>query len=145
LIGVEMTLSSSNGAARSRSTPAVEAARSRPFSVDVRRADGAAIVRPHGELDLATVETLRHALDGIESPGRLVLDLRGLSFIDATGLRLLMELHHRAQRDGLPLTLVGPAARADRAIRLCGLDQVLPFAAPVDAVDRQPTESASLP
>ena len=57
-----------------------------PFAVEVQRRDAVAIVRPRGELDLVTVETLRAALDGIESTGRLVLDLRGLSFIDSTGL-----------------------------------------------------------
>ena len=64
-----------------------------------------------------------------------MLDLRGLSFIDSTGLRLLVALHQRAQRDGFQLTLVAPAAPADRAIRLSGLDQALPFVAADDDVD----------
>ena len=99
-------------------------------------------MQPRGELDLVTVETLRAALDGIESAERLVLDLRGLSFMDSTGLHLLVALHRRAQRDGLQLTLVAPAAPVDRAIQLCGLDQELPFVA---AVDAEPGESASDP
>ena len=104
----------------------------------------ASVDRPHprGELDLVTVETLRAALDGIESTERLVLDLRSLSFIDSSGLHLLVALHQRAQRDGLRLTLVAPAAPVDRAIRLCGLDTELPFVA---AVDAQPGEPASSP
>jgi anti-sigma B factor antagonist len=109
----------------------------RPFAVDVQRRNALAIVRPQGELDLATAQTLRAALDGIEDVRRLVLDLRGLSFIDSSGLRLLVALHRRAQRDGFQLTLVAPAAPADRAIRLSGLDQALPFA----AVDSEPGES----
>ena len=104
----------------------------------------ASVDRPHprGELDLVTVETLRAALDGIESTERLVLDLRSLSFIDSTGLHRLVALHQRAQRDGLRLTLVAPAAPVDRAIQLCGLDTELPFVA---AVDAQPGEPASSP
>ena len=112
-----------------QSTPAVELVGPVPFAVDVQRRNAVATVRPYGELDLATTETLRAALDGIESPRRMVLDLRGLSFIDSTGLHLLVALHDRAQRDGFQLTLVAPAAPADRAIRLSGLDQALPFAA----------------
>ena len=65
----------------------------------------------------------------MENGARLVLDLRGLSFIDSTGLHLLVALDQRAQRDGFQLTLLAPAAPADRAIRLCGLDETLPFAA----------------
>ena len=142
LISVE-TISSSGGARRAGSATAVELARPQPFTVDVQRRNDVAIVQPHGELDLATVETLHAALDGVEDAGRLVLDLRGLSFLHSTGLRLLVALHQRAQRDGFQLTLVAPAAPADKAIRLSGLDQALPFVAADDAVDRDPSESTS--
>ena len=110
-----------------------------PFAVAVQRRDDLAIVRPSGELDVATVETLRAALDSVRSAGRLLLDLRGLSFIDSTGEHLLMALHQRAQRDGFALTLVAPVPPIDRAIRLCGLDATLPL---VTAVEGEPAESA---
>jgi anti-sigma B factor antagonist len=103
--------------------------RRQPFAVDVQRRSDVASVSPRGELDLGTVETLRAALDAVEDAGRLVLDLRGLSFIDSTGLHLLVELHERAQHDGFQLTLVAPAAPANKAIQLSGLDQALPFVA----------------
>ncbi|MGZ6638676.1 MAG: STAS domain-containing protein, partial [Solirubrobacteraceae bacterium] len=109
------------------------------FAVEVQWREALAIVQPRGELDLSTVETLRAAVDGIGSAERLVLDLRGLSFMDSTGLQLLVALHRRAQRDGLQLTLVAPAAPVDRAIQLCGLDQELPFVAAVDVAPGEPT------
>jgi anti-sigma B factor antagonist len=118
---------------RHGAAPAVEPHRPQPFAVDVQRRDDVAFVRPQGELDLATVESLRAALDGIENAERLVLDLRGLTFLDSTGLRLLVTLHQRSHRDGFQLTLIAPAGPADRAIELSGLDQVLPFAAADDA------------
>jgi anti-anti-sigma factor len=117
-----------------------------PFAVDVQRRTHVTIVQPRGELDLATVETLRNALDaavaetlraaldGMEHGARLVLDLRGLSFIDSTGLHLLVALTERARRHEFQLMLLAPAAPADRAIQVSGLDRTLPFAAPVDAV-----------
>jgi len=127
-----------------------------PFAVEVQRREHVTIVQPRGELDLATVDTLRStldaaiaetlnaALDAMEHGARLVLDLRGLSFIDSTGLHLLVALNHRAQRDGFQLTLLAPAAPIDRAIQVCGLDQVLPFVTP-DALEREPVKSASGP
>jgi anti-anti-sigma factor len=97
--------------ARDRASPrAVEVADLRPFAIEVRRRDEVAIVQSRGELDLVSVETLRAALDGIKSAARLVLDLRGLSFIDSTDMHLLVALHQRAQRDGFQLTLLAPAA-----------------------------------
>ena len=71
-----------------------------------------------------------------------MLDLRGLSFMDSTGLRLLVALNQRAQRHGFELTLVAPAAPVDKAIQVSGLDQTLPFVAAGDAVDYEPSESA---
>ena len=123
---------SSDGRHRTGSARAVEVDATQPFAVEVQQRDAVAIVQPRGELDLVTVETLRAALDGIKSTEHLVLDLRGLSFIESTGLHLLVTLHQRAQRDGWQLTLVAPAAPVDKAIQLCGLDTELPFVAVVD-------------
>jgi anti-sigma B factor antagonist len=120
----------------------LELALPQPFAVDVQRRNHVAIVQPRGELDLATVATLRAALDRIENAERLVLDLRGLSFLDSTGLHLLVALHERAQRDGFELALIAPARPADKAIRLSGLDQALPFVASDDTVDHDPREAA---
>ncbi len=106
-----------------------------PFSVEVQRHGDVAIVEPSGELDVATVQTLRAILEEIKSAGRLVLDLRGLSFIDSSGLHLLVALHQRAQRDGFQLALVAPAppgrqgdpgvwAGHDAAVRIAVGDRV---------------------
>ena len=99
-----------------------------PFAVELQRSGDLVVVQPRGELDLATTTELRGALDGIDNIARLVLDLRSLSFIDSTGLHLLVDLHQRAQRDRFELTLIAPEPPVDRAIRLCGLDATLPFA-----------------
>ncbi len=111
----------------------LELARPQPFAVDVQRRNDVVTVQPHGELDMATVETLRAALDGVENVGRLVLDLRGLSFMDSTGLHLLVALHERARREGFQLTLVAPAAPVNKAIQVSGLDKTLPFGTADDA------------
>jgi anti-sigma B factor antagonist len=134
-------------APRAVSTRAAEMSDLEPFAVETQRRDHVTIVQPRGELDMATVETLRSTLDvaiaetlraaleGFETGARLVLDLRRLTFIDSTGLHLLVALDQRAQRDGFLLRLVAPAAPLDRAIQLCGLDQALPFVPAYDAVD----------
>lgn len=126
------------------------------FGVEVEQRNHVTIVQPYGELDLATIETLRSALeaavlqtlhtarDGMEIPARLVLDLRGLSFLDSTGLHLLADLDRRATRDGFELTLLAPAKPFDRAIQLSGLDKSLPFVTPdVTAAEHREPKAAS--
>jgi anti-sigma B factor antagonist len=151
---VETNRPSADRARAARSARAAETPDLEPLAVEVQRRNHVTIVQPRGELDLATAETLcstldvaiaetlSTSLDGMEHGARLVLDLRGLSFIDSTGLHLLVALDQRAQREGFQLTLLAPAAPIDRAIQLCGLDQMLPFAAPADAVDTEPRESS---
>ncbi len=122
------------------SFPAAAISDIEPFVVEVQRRRDVTIVQPRGELDLSTIDTLRSTLDtaiaGLETGSGLVLDLRGLSFMDSTGVHLLVVLDRRAQHDGFQLTLLAPAPPFDRAIQLCGLDQMLPFAAPDDPQTR---------
>ena len=62
-------------------------------------------------------------------------DLSELSFIDSTGLHLLVALHERSQREGFELTLRAPRPPVDRTILLCGLVDALPFTSAVDVAD----------
>jgi anti-sigma B factor antagonist len=152
---VETSRPSAEAARRALSARVAEISYLEPFAVKVQRRDHVTIVQPHGELDVATVDTLRSTLDAaiaetlhtalndFDTGAGLVLDLRSLSFLDSSGLHLLVALDERAQRDGFQLTLLAPAAPLDRAIQLCGLDQVLPFAAPDDAVDSDPAKSSA--
>jgi anti-sigma B factor antagonist len=145
--GAELTVVDEGGAPgsceRSISAGAAERVDLELFTVGVQRREDVAIVTPRGELDLATVEALEVALDRIGSAARLVLDLRGLSFIDSTGLHLLVALHRRAKAEGFELVMAAPAAPVDRAIKVCGLDRVLPLVAAVDGVDNRAGASAS--
>ncbi len=99
-----------------------------PFSVTVDRNDTQAVVVVRGELDLATAPQLEAALlPGLRDGGSAVLDLRGLEFMDSTGVRVIVAAHHAAQEHGGSLALVrtepdGPVARV---LEISGLDAVL--------------------
>jgi anti-anti-sigma factor len=99
------------------------------LAVDVRWTGDTAVIQPWGELDVASADRLRKALDEVCAPRCLVLDMRGLRFIDSTGMHLLTELNERATRERFELQLVAPHPPVDRAIRMCRLDQHLPFVA----------------
>ena len=50
----------------------------------------------------------------------MVLALRELSFIDATGLGLLLRANAHARRDGIEFAVL-PGPRVQRLLDLCGL------------------------
>jgi anti-sigma B factor antagonist len=100
-----------------------------PFTCDVAGTDGLVSLRLGGELDIATVrvveQRLREALDG--GGRRLVVDLRGLEFMDSTGLTLLMRWAIGSQRDGYELALVRGEDRIQRLFELTGLSAHFTF------------------
>ena len=83
-----------------------------------------------GELDLNTApELARRVEDSLGAEVRKVtLDLSELTFMDSSGLRLLIELNQRAGRDGWELRLIAPKHESASAVlRLTGADTALPF------------------
>ena len=80
---------------------------------------------PH-DLDLATVARVRERVEEAlaQHPSRLVVDLTGCSFIDASALAMLLEAHRRLSRSGGVLTLRGCSPRVLRLLSLTGLRRV---------------------
>ena len=89
-------------------------------------------VVPAGELDVDTVRQLEARLRELREVGfvRIVLDLRKLAFLGSAGLRLLVQEHELARRDGHELALVAGPPAVQRAAELCGLLDHLPFVEP---------------
>jgi anti-anti-sigma factor len=82
-----------------------------PGNLEIRSGRRVAVC---GELDLATVASLEAELDRLtDSP--LFLDLSGVSFIDSTGLTLLIR---RVDR----IVLEATSEEVDRVLNVCGLE-----------------------
>lgn len=97
------------------------------FSVDVRRdGDAVVVVAPTGEIDLSTVEEVRARLRQHER-GTLVLDLRGVEFLDSSGLTMILEQHRRAEQAGFPFVLTRGPERVQRIFDITGLMHRLTF------------------
>jgi anti-sigma B factor antagonist len=98
--------------------------RPKPFRCDREAAgDGAARIRPSGELDVATVGTLEARIHEARDAGfrRLIVDLRGLEFMDSTGLTLLTRWTLESRRDGFEFAVVPGGERIQRLFELSGL------------------------
>jgi anti-sigma B factor antagonist len=86
----------------------------RGFGLTIEPLAGDAVrVALRGELDLEHAYTFDEEMRLVEGtrPSCLVLDLRGLSFLDSSGLGRLLAANRRAQRERRRLLLVrGPVA-----------------------------------
>jgi anti-anti-sigma factor len=90
---------------------------------------GNGVVRPRGELDLATAGQVRTALQAeTETHGRVTLDLGGLSFLDTSGLRLVLETAAAARRDGFDFVVLRGPPEIQRLFELAGVLDMVPFA-----------------
>jgi anti-anti-sigma factor len=96
------------------------------------------VVRAYGEIDMATGAAFRTALiAGLDrQPPLLVVDVDGVSFLDACGLGVLVEVANRAARAGIPITVIGARPRVYRVFALTRL---------VDRLDVHPTPTAATP
>jgi anti-anti-sigma factor len=107
-------------------TPQSEA---EPFRCEVSRADATATIRAVGELDLATVPVLDDQLAALRDAGcrRLILDLRGLYFMDSSGLRCILRYDSLARNNGFSIELIQGSRAVRRVFELTGTMAHLPF------------------
>ena len=90
----------------------------------VEERDGAVVVRLAGELDLYNAHAVREELLAAaeRGPERLIVDLSGLTFIDSTGLGVLIEARTRLPNRRAFL-LAAPGLETRRALEISGLDR----------------------
>jgi len=98
---------------------------------------GYVTVLAHGEIDLYTAPTLREAaLAAMRQHGTtLRMDLRDVTFMDSTGIEVLLATRRRAELEGGSLTLCRPSQAVRRIIEVTGLDKMFTIA------PEQPTAS----
>jgi anti-sigma B factor antagonist len=86
-------------------------------------------VVPVGELDLATVTVLDQTLSELIEVGFtcLVLDLSRLTFIDSSGIRLVVRYGQRLESDDRQFSLIPGPSQVQRVLKIAGLIDVLPF------------------
>jgi anti-sigma B factor antagonist len=91
-------------------------------------------VRPVGELDLDTAPRLEQELAAARAAGArsVVLDLRDLTFMDSTGLRLVIRWDTAAKEEGFEFAIVPGVEVVQRVFRLTGMDEHLPVVEPPD-------------
>lgn len=100
-----------------------------PMEVEVQEQEGLTVVTLHGELDISEASKVEAQLEIEErkQPPILVLDLSPLSFLDSSGIRLVLEADMRARRDGRRLVVVRGPEQVHRVFMIALLDKRLEF------------------
>jgi anti-sigma B factor antagonist len=79
-----------------------------------------------GELDLAAAPELAELLLGAQTDAMLVvLDLRGLTFMDSGGVHVILRAAQRARRTGRRLVVVRGQGQVERLLGLVNVDEEL--------------------
>jgi anti-sigma B factor antagonist len=89
-----------------------------------------AVVRPTGELDLSGAAVVESELDRLaEDPGlaTVILDLRGLEFMDSSGLRLVVVADMRAREAGRRFALIRGDETVHRVFEITRMSERLDF------------------
>ena len=108
--------------------------RSVEFAVEVTERAGRSVVAAAGELDAHAAPLLQAEVGPLSSVpgGALVIDLAEVSFIDSTGLGVLVQaLKHTREAQGR-LDVVVASPRVLKVLGLTGLDVVIPLHATLD-------------
>ncbi len=96
------------------------------FSVTAERFDGQVVIQVGGEIDIATCERLRDAIEPHLGPQQtMVLDLSEVEFMDSSCLHVLEQARGTLTADGGSLILRNPSEAARRLLTAAGAERLL--------------------
>ena len=106
-----------------------------PFHIQIGRQARHVVLRPVGELDLATAPEVRERVDELRSSGvkHVIVDLGEVTFCDSTGLRILAELDAESRANGFVMELIPATGAVQRLFELTGMTGVFRYAQPAGA------------
>lgn len=96
------------------------------LSVVTTFTDGVRVLTLAGEIDHHTGDQLRRALD-VTDPARprIVIDMRQVTFMDSTGINILIAAYQSVTKVGGWLRLAAPTDSVLRVLQLVGVDDVI--------------------
>ena len=98
------------------------------MTVKVEEKDGVLVAWLSGELDHHAAEDVRRELDsalGRRRGARVVLDMSRLTFMDSSGIGVVLGRYKKVKEAGGRLTVRGPSEKTDRLLRLAGIYTVI--------------------
>ena len=108
----------------------------RVLELSIGRPNHATIVSLKGEFDISEVSRVQRELRSAEAshPSLVVIDLRELTFIDSSGLRLVIEADLRGRSEGRRVVVVPGPEQVHRIFLVALLDKHLEFVEDPDSL-----------
>ena len=97
------------------------------FRAGTRIEGDCAVLVLEGELDFGVKEQARAAIERVHEARVLVIDLRELTFMDTSGIHLLLETRDECRASGRMLLVVPGPARVHRGLAALGLEREFTF------------------
>ena len=97
------------------------------LTVSIERTESAVIVEVAGEVDLSTAPRLKEVLDEVAPvSGAVIVDLTGVSFMDSSGLNVLLQRREQLLGDhsGATVRLIVTQPSLRRLFEVTGLNDV---------------------
>ncbi|WP_252975141.1 STAS domain-containing protein [Janibacter melonis] len=96
------------------------------LTISTSNSNGAVVVHCTGEIDVSTASQLRDAVQQVILGGSrsVAIDMTGVSFMDSTGLGVVVGRLKTLRREGGTLTIAATADRVRRVFEITGLDKV---------------------
>lgn len=96
------------------------------LSVVATATDGIRVLSLSGEIDHHSGAILQQALDEVDASfPRVVLDLRQVTFMDSSGINILLAAHHTFTGAGGWLRLAAPGSAVKRTLSIVGVETVI--------------------
>lgn len=98
------------------------------MTVKVEEKDGALVAWLAGELDHHAADEVRRELDSAlarRRGGKVVLDMSKLTFMDSSGIGVVLGRYRKVKEAGGRLTVRSPSDKTDRLLRLAGIYTVI--------------------
>jgi anti-anti-sigma factor len=98
------------------------------FRIEEDRRDGTVVLRLHGELDLASADAVSLRLDTLAASGdAVVLDVDRLSFMDSSGLRVVLQAAEASRTSDWSFSVTAGSEQVRNLFASAGVTDRLPI------------------
>jgi anti-anti-sigma factor len=97
------------------------------FDYTLQRSDDTIIVAPEGDVSLETVPVLREVLRKVveQQVSAVDVDMRAVTFLDSSGIGVLVAAQRAAAGKGVRLTLSRPGPMIRMVLQISNLEEIL--------------------